>query len=131
MLVKKIQLEKKIGKSEQSIYIWFRTCYKYQEISKCWNESQQHSWLSSNRKWYKISSQLGIFCRFLCLPCNQSCAVLHSSHFCIHYCTSNCTGEIVQSRGGKESAGLLSDIGVRPFPLNLRLGIPFGFKMNL
>lgn len=35
MLVKKkIQLKKK-GKAEQSIYIWFRACYKYQEISKC------------------------------------------------------------------------------------------------
>lgn len=123
MLVKKIQLNKKKGsRAQQSIYIGSKHFTNTKRFQSVENESQQHSRLSSNRELQKISSQLGLFCRFLPSPCNQSCAVLRSFHFCIHHCTGNCTGELDRAEEERSLAGLVSDIGGTSSPLNLRLG---------
>lgn len=74
------------------------------------------------QEWSKISSQLGVFCSFLPLLCNQSCAGLHLSHFCIHHCTGRCTGNFNKVEEKRSLVGLFSDIWVRFSPLNLRVG---------
>lgn len=133
MLVKKKKknsIEKK-SKVAQSIYIWFRACYKYHEITKYWKKSQQHSPLSSKQKCYKISSQFGVFCRFLPLPCNQSYALLHFSISAFITVLTIELGKLDRAEEERSLAGLLSDIGDRPSLLNLRLEVPFGLEIHL
>lgn len=40
-------------------------------------------------------------------------------------------GKLDRAEEERSLAGLFSDIGGRSFPLNLRLGVPFGVEMHL